>query len=380
MMTTPADSMYPMIASDDSQMAAKLRDALIQLGYDCRTGNVHTIDDAARHLQRTDRQPDLVLFVMPDDKGRCLEWLTEFREATRARIIAVGAGSDASRILAAVHAGADDYLVENEDFYEQLRSFLVRLTAKRQCASPKGRMTIVASAGGGCGTSIIASNLAVLIAQKRESCGLFDFDVSAGDQTALLNLKPRHTLAELCRNIEDCDRNLLEQSLTRHNSGLLLLAAPQRIADGRYLTAEALRTIARVGRSVVRDLVIDAGSVCNGGDPELLQAADQIILVFRCDVPGSRRLRLILESWEEAGIDLENVHFVANRCGQSKKLPVAKIESALRRDVLLCLSDDRRRVNLSVDCGNPVVLEAPTSSFSKSMIELATRIGLLTAG
>lgn len=380
MTAQPAESMYPIIASDDPSIAADLRDALFQLGHDCRQGNVLSIDDAARQLQRTDRQPDLVLFVLPNNERRFLEKLAQFREATRARIIAIGDGNDAEHVLATVHAGADDYVVNSKDLYEQLASFLVRLTVKRQSGTPKGRVTIVASAGGGCGTSVIASNLAVLIAKQRESCGLFDFDAYGGDQSALLNLKPRHTLDELCRNIDECDANLLEHSLTHHESGVQLLPAPQRISENRFVTPEALRIIARIGRSVLEDLVIDAGSVCDGGDPELLRMADRILLVFRCDVPGSRRLRMILESWDEHELNTDNVHFVANRCGQAKKLPVAKIEAALRKEVALCLTDDRRKVNLSVDCGNPIVLESPRATFAKSMVTLGQRVGLLTAG
>lgn len=371
--------MRAIVASDDQTTATKLRHALVQLGHECLVGNVLAIAETERLLSTTDRHPDLVLFVLPDDDERCLKQLERFRESTPARIIAVGGDDDATRIISAVHAGADNYLVENQDLYQQLSSCLARLTAQRKTAVAKGRVTFVASAGGGCGASVIASNLAVLIARERETCALFDFDVRSGDQAQLLNLKPRHTLAELCHNINGCDGNMLEQSLTRHDSGVRLLAAPQQISEGRNVSTEGLRRIVRIARSVMDDIVIDVGSVSDGGDIELLQGADRILLVFRCDFPALWRIRRILEVWDDSNIGRHVVHVVTNSCGQSKRLPIARIQSALRRDVLLCLPDDQQVLNLCVDCGNPAVLETPKSPFAKSMAELGVQTGLLSA-
>jgi pilus assembly protein CpaE len=325
-----------------------------------------------------DRQPDLVLIVLPDDEERCLQQLKRVSESTPARIIAIGPGNDPQHILAVVHAGADDYLVENQDLYEQLSSFLSRLTAKRETAATCGRLTIVASAGGGCGASVIAGNLAVLIAKERGTCALLDYDPRTGDQASLFNLKPRHTMAELCRNIDGCDQKMLKQSLTEHDSGVLLLAGPQRIADSGCLTAEGLRKVTRIARSVMADVVADVGSVADGGDLDLLQTADRVLLVFRGDFPGLRRTKTVLEFWDDAPIGRHVIQLVANSCGQSKQLPIAKVQSALRREVLLSLPDDRQGLNLSVDSGNPIVLDAPKSAFSRAMLELGALAALLS--
>ena len=370
--------MRAIIASDNQTTSTKLRHALVQLGYECLIADVLEVNDAALRLEAMDRQPDLVLIVLPDDEERCLQQLKRVSESTPARIIAIGPGNDPQHILAVVHAGADDYLVENQDLYEQLSSFLSRLTAKRETAATCGRLTIVASAGGGCGASVIAGNLAVLIAKERGTCALLDYDPRTGDQASLFNLKPRHTMAELCRNIDGCDQKMLKQSLTEHDSGVLLLAGPQRIADSGCLTAEGLRKVTRIARSVMADVVADVGSVADGGDLDLLQTADRVLLVFRGDFPGLRRTKTVLEFWDDAPIGRHVIQLVANSCGQSKQLPIAKVQSALRREVLLSLPDDRQGLNLSVDSGNPIVLDAPKSAFSRAMLELGALAALLS--
>lgn len=369
--------MRAIVASDNQTVSTKLRHAVIQLGYDCPIGHVLAIEEAGRFLQNPDPPPDLILFGLPEDEERGLKQLHQFSAQSSARIIVVGPGNDPRLILETVHAGADDYLIENQDLYQQLSSFLNRLTAKRATAAAPGKLTVVTSVGGGCGASIVASNLAILIARERGGCALLDFDGKSGDQAALFNLKPRHTLGELCHNIDGCDQKMLEQSLTEHSSGVRLLAASQRLADNRHLSRQALHKIARITRSTIQDVVIDLGSSADGGDPDLLQSADRIMLVFRRDFPGLRRLRLVLDAWDSEKIEDRNVHLIANSCGQAKRLSIAKIQSALRRELLLSLPDDRQAVNLSIDSGNPVVLDAPKSPFSKSMRELGTASGVL---
>ena len=43
-----------------------------------------------------------------------------------------------------------------------------------------------------------------------------------------LNLKPRHSIADLCHNIDKLDQKMFEQSLIEHPSGVFVLAAPKR--------------------------------------------------------------------------------------------------------------------------------------------------------
>jgi len=52
----------------------------------------------------------------------------------------------------------------------------------------------------------------------------------------LLDLRPEHTLADLCRNVDRLDRNMFQQALVHHASGAHLLAPPDAFAEAADIT------------------------------------------------------------------------------------------------------------------------------------------------
>src|SRR5439155_66987 len=83
-----------------------------------------------------------------------------------------------------------------------------------------GRAIALLAPSGGSGSSTLAVNVAVSLAREHKSAALFDLKLQAGDLAALLDLKPNHTLADLCQNSARMDRAMFERSLVRHSSGV----------------------------------------------------------------------------------------------------------------------------------------------------------------
>ena len=65
---------------------------------------------------------------------------------------------------------------------------------------------------------------------------------------------------------------------------------------------------------------------------------------------------------------------MVNRYGQPKEVPAAKAEEALGVEIAYYVPDDARAVNRANNNGVPVVLEAPSSKVSKSVIRLAASV------
>src|SRR5260370_1015368 len=104
-----------------------------------------------------------------------------------------------------------------------------------------GRVVAVLAPSGGSGSSTLAVNVATVFAKQHQSALLVDLKLEAGDLAALLDLKPTHTLAELCQNAAQMDRVMFEHSLARHPSGVQLLAPPRTLADIQCVTPEGVR-------------------------------------------------------------------------------------------------------------------------------------------
>ena len=101
----------------------------------------------------------------------------------------------------------------------------------------------------------------------------------------LLDLKPTHTLADLCRQAALMDRVMFERSLVRHASGVHLLAPPRSVADVGHVTAEAMGRVLALGRGLFPYVIVDVDHSFREEQAQVLRLASVILLVLN----GSRR-------------------------------------------------------------------------------------------
>lgn len=365
--------MVILVVSDCQTKATRLRQTLAQTGYECPHSNVISIDAAAGAMSCFYPKPDLILFILNDDSRRSYEALRHLVQLADVQIVAVGS-RDPNLILGALHAGAASYLDETSDLERDLATTLSRLSTVEHRPSATGRLTAVVSASGGSGRTLVAANLAVALAKRNGRCGLFDLDLLGADLATCLNLKPRHTLADLCRSFDKLDQKMFEQSLVAHESGVVLLAAPEAWEESKFVTLDGIQKTLRLGRSLLPDIVADFDAFSHKDFTSILQQCTSIILLVRLDFPGLRNARRALACFERSGVDHQNVRLVAARTGRSKEISTSQVESALGMKIRASIPEDPHAANASLNCGVPVLLETPNSALSKAIISLATTI------
>jgi len=121
--------------------------------------------------------------------------------------------------------------------------------------------------------------MATLLAQQAKSSVVFDLKPGLGDLAPLLDVKPTHTLADLCLQPTAIDRVVFERSLTRHASGVHLLAPPRTLAEIVRVTPKGVRQALSIARTLFDGLTANP--------PELLDAANAPL---RAPPRGSDRL------------------------------------------------------------------------------------------
>jgi pilus assembly protein CpaE len=232
----------------------------------------------------------------------------------------------------------------------------------------------VLAPSGGSGSSTLAANIATMLAKEHKSAVLVDLKLETGDLAALMDLKPTHTVADLCQNVARIDRVMFERSLARHSSGVYLLASPLRFSDVPLVTPEGVRKTLGQARLMFPYIVIDLDHTFHSEQLEAIRQANLILIVLRLDFASLRNARRTLDYLDKLGISRDRMQVVVNRYGQPKEVPFAKAEEALGLRISHYIPDDPGTVNRANNDGVPLVIESPSSKVSKSVMKLAASV------
>ena len=146
-------------------------------------------------------------------------------------------------------------------------------------------------AAGGVGNTTLAVEAASQFAQavtQGSSTLLVDLDFHGEACASFLDLEPRLDLAEIGRQGERLDPQLMEVMLSRHANGLMLLAGSARPAEPCVATPEAVVRLLEVAVARFDTVVIDLPRAWQPWTDDVLAGADRIFVVTDMTVPGLR--------------------------------------------------------------------------------------------
>jgi pilus assembly protein CpaE len=227
---------------------------------------------------------------------------------------------------------------------------------------------------GGCGSSTLAVNIAAGLAKQHKKVGLIDLKMESGDLAALLDLRPTFTIADLCRHNVKLDRGMFERSLVAHESGIHLLAPPMHFSDIAMVRPDAIAQALDISRTMFPYVVVDLDHSFREEQMVVLNEANIIVIVLRLEFASLRNAKRTIEHLERSGIMSDRIRLVVNRFGQAKEVPAAKAEEALGHKIFHYVPDEPKTVNKANNHGIPLVLDAPTSRVSRSLLELAMNV------
>jgi pilus assembly protein CpaE len=366
--------MHGLIVCDQAVLGQDLHELLSRLAVEVPRSSILSLEGAVRAVEHERPTFDLVFVALSRIEDAGLAAIRRLALLPGSKIVVVGPADDPKQILAAIHAGASDYLDTSGNLSDELRRIIQLVTQGRTAARAPGRVITVTSASGGAGASVLASNLAAALASNGGNCGLLDFDLRGGDLAALLNLKPQHSVVDLCRNAAKLDAAMFEQSLTQHASGVHLLAAPPLIDDMHEVTVESINRIIELAVRRFSYSVVDLEDHFHKEQVRLLHLSDRIFLLLRLDFICLQNVLRCLDHMRRMGIDTTRVELVANRCGQAKELSFQQAEEALGCKVGLRIPDDAKTINTTVNTGVPAVLEWPSSRVAKAIVGWADAV------
>lgn len=255
--------------------------------------------------------------------------LADFTEADRASVIVVDIDATKREHLLALQrlmiriAGRAPLIVLTESFDDAVGRWFLQIRVSdflrkpvkpedllRACLkalrseSPEGdrqaQVVTFMPAAGGVGNTTLAVEAAMQMHQSGAAGGqttcLIDLDFDNDACADFLDLEPRLDLREMGERGERLDAQLMEVMLARHDSGIMLLAAPAKPAEPNGLEAAAIARLLEVAAGRFDNLVIDLPRTWFPWTNDVLAGSDRIFVVTDMTVPGLRYARRLAGS------------------------------------------------------------------------------------
>jgi pilus assembly protein CpaE len=314
--------------------------------------------------------PDVVVIDIRADASSGMAAIERLRASSPSvAIFAIAASAEPDLILQAMRAGANEFFpwtpggatqasrTMEDSFHGAVRRTAARRDAAHAGARPPCVTHVFLGAKGGAGTTTVAVNCAVELARlTKRSTAIVDLKTSLGEVALFLGVRPRFTVLDAIENLHRLDKDFLKELVTKHKSGLDILAGSEQFDRPNAQDAGALEELLRVLTRMYEFIVIDAGNTVSSVAASALYAADSIFMVTNPDVPSIRNAQRMVERVRQLGAGSERVKILLNRVSEQHLIAPKQIETALGYGIYQTFSSDYRTVSTALNSGVPLAL------------------------
>jgi pilus assembly protein CpaE len=349
-----------------------------------------SVEEAASRRKRK-ADPICLLVLAPADNGGYLDRLIETAAKHHGRIFFILLSSEisASDYKRLVRTGNADWVDVNGGLQEILDIIGRRTSAvPSDPRSSRGPVAVVfLPSAGGVGNSTLAIETAIQLAQRKQDQGqsrrvcLVDLDFQTSHICDYLDLEPRLKIGEIVDDPERLDGQLFEIFVSRHASGIHVLAAPRRKVDVPAVDMPALDALFEKIAARYDCILIDVPVAWHGWSRHVLAAANGIVVTGANTIPGLRQISEALAVIREAAGAAPEVAVALNRCERTMFGRVARrshVDSVLGKEKVFFVRNDATAVQC-INTGVPMTLAAPSRNVVKDIAAIAGFCSRLTS-
>jgi pilus assembly protein CpaE len=327
-------------------------------------------------------EPDIIVIALEEPVVRALQTVEAVADLLpQSPVVAYSSIKDPASIRKAMLAGVADYLVtpvREEDLVNSIHGVLAQEERKRARIAGEmdepvacGTVLTVFGAKGGIGKTTISTNLATAIVQKTgQSVALVDLDTRFGDVAILMDIPVERSIADLALPEEEINREMLQDCLYTHNTGVTILPAPVRPTDWRNVHAGHIERVVTLLAQTYDYVILDTPGTFNDIVARALELATLVLLVATVDMASLKDTLLAIDMLRSWNFPQEKIKLVINATNEATNVQPQEVKRMLGRDVFWSIPYDRN-ISTSTQLGMPVVVAKPTTKAAESLVELA---------
>jgi pilus assembly protein CpaE len=295
----------------------------------------------------------------------------------RPLLVALQSGENPSLMRQILHAGADELLPLPLDPDELALVFLKLKERRRASAtgSKIGKIYSVAGLSGGVGMSTVSANLALAMRYELDRrVAIVDLDLQNGGIALKLHLAPEQTIVPLLECYKRLDSIKLEAALTKHSSGVYVLAAPKRIEDADLVSDLAVAAILELMRQLFDAVIVDCGRRINENAVAAWERSAEVLYVIDQSLWAARRMPRFAELFATLGLHDVYPRLVVNRFEPSAGAGITELADAAGAPIFATIPRDERAIERLQLHPEDLWHIAPSSRLARAFEKLARSV------
>lgn len=331
-------------------------------------------------LHGVESLPDLVVLHLSQLWREELEAIAARPAERRPALIVVGAASDVNVMRLAMQAGARDLLPHpfaEADLLQAIERTLEERPRVVKSSAP-GRISVFMNAKGGCGATMLACNVAhVLAVKSKQHTALLDLDLQFGAAPLYLDLYPKRGIAQALDNLAGLDEVALEGYFAKHPSGLNVLshAADEPLAAG-VLSKTAVDKLLDITLRSHDHVVVDMPRHIDAVTTAIMQRANDVVLILQQSITAIRdATRLVQWLRTDVGVAKDQLCVVINRYEKTADVTADDIQKTLACNEPMLVPNDFKSASECVNSGTALLDYAGSSAITRAVMTLETRLG-----
>lgn len=292
------------------------------------------------------RSADLVIMEVRDEQAGALDRLYKaLAQAEDRPLVAAVRQPSLDQVRTMMRAGVADVLPLPLGLTE-LRHLLDLLAARvgaRKAQAPSGRVVTFIKSKGGIGGTTVATQVSAAAARgDADRTALLDFDVQLGCAALYLGLIPQLTLSDAMSATERLDGAALRTAMTRHPSGLHVLAAPPETMPLESLSVDQALAIVNVAAREFDTVFVDSPLDWTDWSMSVMARSDELVMLTDLSLAGLHNGRRRLDLLRQQGLGDIPLRLVVTRVEKRRfrTLSFGDAESALGRSVDFAIAQD----------------------------------------
>ncbi len=318
------------------------------------------VTDVSNELQGVEK--GVVIIDMDTRKLDDIESLQRLmrRMEGGAPVVVVAQEFDAAAVRILMQLRVADFLVKPISTADLVRSCIRALKGPDVAGGNESQVFTFMPVSGGVGNTTIALETAFLLhnsAVHGASTCVVDLNFQQGVCAEYLDLEPRFDITEIENQPERLDRRLLDVMLSKHESGLSVLAAPVQPTEMRSFNADVVIRMLDLVSAYFDNVVIDMPRTWFPWTEAVLLGSSKLFLVTEMTVPCLRHTQRLIKAIEATVGKQTKPNVIVNRFEKrmfENGIRQADVEEILGDHFVGGISNNYKLVREAVDRGVPL--------------------------